>query len=91
MSSMRTQEQVVTDIQKEREELVSAVAEVRRDMTREIEHLRTVAKQQLPKVAVGVALVVAAVVVRRIRRARQAEPVSIERARVGRFSLVEHV
>ena len=35
--SERTQAQVVTEIHREREELVSAVADVRRDMTREID------------------------------------------------------
>lgn len=88
--SSRTPEQVVTEIQKERDELVSAVAEVRRDVTREIDHVRSVAKKQLPKVAAATAVVIAAITVLRIRRARQRVPESIERFRVGRYSIVEH-
>jgi hypothetical protein len=87
----RTQEQVVTEIHKQREELVSAVAEVRRDMTREIEHLRELAKKQLPKVAAGAGLLIATMTVRRVRRARRTSPEGIERLRVGRYSLVEHL
>ena len=89
--SDRTPEQVVTEIHQQREELVSAVAEVRRDMTREIEHLREAVKKQLPKVAAVAAVAVAAMTVRRVRRSRHKAPNGIERLRVGRYSLVEHL
>lgn len=92
MTTSRTPEQVVTEIHKQREELVSAVAEVRRDMTREIDHLRQLAKKQLPKVAAVAGVAVAMLVARRVRRSRHAGPEStVMRLRVGRFSLVEHV
>ena len=89
--SDRTPEQVVTEIHKQREELVSAVAEVRRDMTREIEHLRAMAKQQLPKVAAVAGVALTLLTIRRIRRSRHSTPDFTERLRVGRYSLVEHL
>ena len=89
--STRTPEQVVTEIHKEREELVSAVAEVRRDMTREIDHVRATVKKQLPRVAAATAVVLAAITVLRIRHARRRVPESIERLRVGRYSIVQHL
>ena len=88
--SERTQAQVVTEIHREREELVSAVADVRRDMTRELTNLKERAKRQLPKVAAAAALALGAIVALKVRGARRRVPDATVRLRVGRFSLVEH-
>jgi hypothetical protein len=88
--SERTQSQVVTEIHREREELVSAVAGVRRDMTRDIAQLKEKAKRQLPKVAAAASLAIGAMVALRIRRARRRVPEATVRLRVGRYALIEH-
>jgi hypothetical protein len=87
--SERTQAQVVTEIHREREELVSAVAGVRRDMTRDIAQLKERAMRQLPKVAAAASLAIGVLVALRIRKARRRVPEATVRLRVGRFSLIE--
>jgi hypothetical protein len=86
----RTQAQVVTEIHREREELVSAVADVRRDMTRELTNLRGRIKQQLPKVAAGVAIAVGALTALRVVRGRRTSPETSVWLRVGRFALIDY-
>jgi hypothetical protein len=88
--SERTQAEVVTEIHREREQLVSAVAGVRRDMTRDIAHLKERVKRQLPKVGAAASLAIGAMVALRIRRGRRRVPEATVRIRVGRFSLIEH-
>ena len=88
--SERTQAQVVTEIHREREELVSAVAGVRRDMTRDIAQLKQRAKRRLPKVAAAASLAIGAIVALRIVRARRRAPEATVRLRVGRYALIDH-
>jgi hypothetical protein len=88
--SERTQAQVVTEIHREREELVSAVADVRRDMNRELTNLKERAKQQLPKVAAGAVIAVGAITAARVVRARRTPPETSVWLRVGRFALIDY-
>ena len=87
----RTQEQVIGEIRRQREELVAAVTETRRDLRWEIRHLKRMAMRQLPVVGVAVGVIVLAVVARKVNRSRHASPVAVERLRIGRFSLLERI
>ena len=86
----RTQEQVIGEIRRQREELVSAVTETRRDLSRRSAP-EAVAMRQLPVVGVAVGVIVLAVVARKGNRSRHASPVAVERLRIGRFSLLERI
>ena len=83
--SSRTQEQVIDEIHRQRDELVSAMAETSRDVSSEIARL----KRSVPIIGAVIGVLVVSLAVRRLTRSRQA-PVAVERARIGRFSLLEH-
>jgi hypothetical protein len=85
--SERTQEQVIGEIHRQRDELVSAVTETRREVTSGIEHL----KRRLPILGAAVGVVVVALATRKLARSHHKAPVTIERLRIGRFSLLERV
>ena len=89
--SERSQEQVIDEIHRQREELVSAVAETRRDVIWEVDHLKSVAKRGLPVVGAVVGLLVATLVTRKLTHPRPKPKIPVERIRIGRFSLIEHV
>lgn len=86
----RTQEEVIGEIHRQREELLSAMAETRREVKSELAQLKTVAERGLPILGVVVGVLVVSLVARRLSSRRKA-PVAIERLRIGRYSLLEHV
>ena len=89
--SERTQEEVIDEIHRQREELVSAMAETRREVKSEFGQLKTMAERGLPILGAVVAVLVVSLVARKISSSRRKTSVTIERLRIGRYSLLERV
>ena len=88
--SERTTEEVIGEIHRQREELVSTVAETRREVKSELAQLKTMAERGLPILGAAVGVLVVSLVARKVS-SRQKAPVVIERLRIGRYSLLERV
>ncbi len=89
MSTGRTPDDVVREIHSERDELARSIADVNRDVRKEIAEKRALAKRALP-IAAGVAVaVIGVILVRRLVFRPSPPPVLVERFRLGRFAIVE--
>jgi hypothetical protein len=86
-----TQEQLIGEIHRQRDELVSAVAHVRSDVHRDLANVRASVKREVPKVVMVAAIAVALVAVGRIELARRHRKLApVVRLRFGRYALLEH-
>jgi hypothetical protein len=91
-TSNRTPEQVTREIERERDELATAVAHLRGEL-RQAANLKAMLKAEGPKLALGVAVLVgfkvARTLAKRRRRTTAVRALGHERFALGRFTLVE--
>jgi hypothetical protein len=87
--AQRTPEQVTSEIAHEREQLASAVANLRGEL-KEATNVKAKLKAHAPKIAAGAVVIVAAIAVKTLlsRRARQ-QAEARELFSFGRFTIVE--